>query len=508
MRLRITHSRFSILFCTLLYVACNAVNLERLTRWFQGPQGLNLTAFLAYFIAGLLLFTAVFALLAHRHTVKPLAISLIVVSAFAAYFVAKYDVAVDSSMLQNVVHTDAIEVRQLLSWRMLPIVALSIPAILLVLLTDIRFEGGIRYPMRSLGLAASATALAAIALYANFNAIQRAGNVSNKYIVWSLVPVNVLWSSLSLAAESARPLIVTRRNPDELHARVTRKGNLLVVLAIGESSRRASFSLYGYKRRETNPELREVPDLHLLDGVAARASTIRALPQILEKDGFKLPTVTMDAGIPAACLVNFTLYDNCDSVGEVAPTRCAHGGRCFDEDVLPLLRDHLRSTHPASELVVLHFGGGSHGPLYRDRHPPEYQRFQPVCRDADVATGCSREELFNSYDNTILYVDHVLGATVRLLKQSARPYVLIYVSDHGESLMENGVMFHGVPPGVPLPKEQREVPLIVESSEPLEIRSRPEYSQPDIFDSILDLLSIESPVLNARNGFIRLKSRT
>ena len=107
---------------------------------------------------------------------------------------------------------------------------------------------------------------------------------------------------------------------------------------------------------------------------------------------------------------------------------------------------------------MLHLGGGSHGPVYGDRHPPEFRRFEPTCDEADVANECTLEQLYNSYDNTILYADYVLGEIIRSLDRSRVPYVFIYVSDHGESLMEEGRLFHGMPPGVPFPRSRRKYP--------------------------------------------------
>ena len=74
----------------------------------------------AYLLAGLCLFILIFALLAHRLTIKPLAILLTILSATVTYFIAKYGVAIDSSMILNAVHTDSTEVGQLLSLQMLP----------------------------------------------------------------------------------------------------------------------------------------------------------------------------------------------------------------------------------------------------------------------------------------------------------------------------------------------------------------------------------------------------
>ncbi len=83
------------------------------------------------------------------------------------------------------------------------------------------------------------------------------------------------------------------------------------------------------------------------------------------------------------------------------------------------------------------------------------------------------------------------------------PYVFIYLSDHGESLMENGRLFHGMPPGMALPPEQARIPLIVKASMPIQIETRREYPQPQVFDSILGLLSIRAESLGPSSPFIR-----
>jgi len=503
-RFQLSHTRFSITFPALLFGTTNALNFDKLTRWFQLKDGVNYLALSAYLLAGLCLFIAFFSLLAHRRTIKPLAILLTMLSAAAAYFISKYDVAVDSSMVLNAIHTDASEVGQLLSLQMVPyVVLLMVVPVVLILWLEITFDSPGKYLLASLKLVVMALVIAAAALYANFNAIHRAGNISNKYILYSLVPVNLISSSLNVLTKSLKPYLVSRPVDREITGRVAAQGNLVVVLAIGETSRRRNFSLYGYERRNTNPVLQEAAGLHLLNGVAKRGSTLDALPEILEKDGIKLPTVVSRLGIATACYVNYTMYDNCGSVGETKARDCGHGGKCYDEDVIPLLERNLRTYVSGYRFVVLHLGGGSHGPVYADRHPPEFRRFEPMCTEADVVNRCTVDQLYNAYDNTILYADHVLGRIIQGLDRSRVPYVFIYVSDHGESLLEEGRLFHGMPPGVPLPAEQAQVPLIVKSSIPVSIVERAEYFQPDVFDTVLNLFSIQTTMFgDNRGGFI------
>jgi lipid A ethanolaminephosphotransferase len=503
LRFQLSHTKFSLVFSVLLYGICNALNIDKIARWFYQGGSCDYPSLIAYLVAGLCLSIVAFLLLAHRWTIKPLAILLVATSATATYFISKYDVAIDRSMLLNSIHTDVTEVGQLLSLRMIPyaLFLIALPVAILAFLR-ITFAPAGRYLLDSLKVISVALVVALVALYSNYNAIHRAGNVSNKYIVYSLVPINVLSATTSALSKTVKPFFERRRDV-EISGRVTAPGDLVVVLVVGESSRRKSFSLYGYDRRITNPFLQEADGLHLLKGIARRGSTLYALPEIFEKDGVALPMVVAKLGIPTACYVNYTLYDNCKYPGETRVDHCGHGGRCYDEDVIPLLEANLAAHRSGYRFVVLHLGGGSHGPTYSDRHPPEFQKFTPTCNDADVASQCSLEQLYNSYDNTILYVDYVLSEILLRLDGSGVPYVFLYLSDHGESLMEEGRMFHGMPPGMSLPKEQAEIPLIVKASVPISIVERAEYRQQEVFDTVLDLFSIQTELFDPERSFIK-----
>ena len=500
---KLSHTSYSIIFTTLLYVISNALNMDKIVKWFHLGNGIDYAALIAYLLFGLCVFIIFFMLLAHRWIIKPLSIILIISSAAATYFIAKYNVAIDRTMIMNLVYTDSSEVSSLLSVQMLPYVLfLMVLPIYLVLKVEITFERPAKYLFSSLKIILLSFVIGASAVYAEFDSIHRAANLSRKYIVHSLVPVNVIRSSISAISHTIEPYFKRHKKPVEFTARVTSPDDLVVVLAIGETSRQKSFSLYGYEKN-TNPALSKYKDLHLLNGIASIGTTLYALPEILEKNGVKLPAVTSKAGVDTACYVNYSLYDNCTVPGEVVAKDCGHNGSCYDEDVVPLLAKSLKSYQSGYKFVVLHMGGGSHGPTYSDRYPPEFQKFQPMCFEADVVNQCTPEQLYNSYDNTILYVDYVLDKVIRTLDKSGVPYVLIYLSDHGESLLEEGRVFHGMPPGIPLPPEQAQIPLIVKSSVPISIIKKAEYKQQDVFDTVLDLFSIDSNIDDKKDSFIK-----
>jgi len=504
-KFKVSHILFCILYSVLLYIVYNAINFEKTAKWFYLKNEFDYIGISAFYIAGLCISIAVFTLLAHRWTIKPLAIIIIILSGASAYFISKYNVAIDHHMIKNAINTDTTEVRGLLSVQMIPyFLFLMVLPIMAILFLQVTFVGSVKYLFQSVTIFALALIIAIGLLYAQFDPIHRAANMSKKYIFHQLIPLNHITSIFNIIQNYVKTYLPEKdKKHINVSAHTSTQDDLVVVLAVGESARQKNFSLYGYTRKNTNPILSKDKNLHMLNGVATFGSTLYALPEILVKQDVPLPTITNEAGINTACYVHFSLYDNCGTVEQTKVTNCGHDGRCYDEDVIPLLTDNLQSYTSGYRFIVLHLGGGSHGPNYQKRYPPEFQRFHPMCLDADVVNQCTVDELYNSYDNTILYTDYVLGKIINTLDNSGAPYVFIYISDHGESLMENDRVFHGMPPGIPLPPEQKHVPLIVKSSIPLLIIERQEYRQPDIFDTILDLLSVESNITDKEGSFLK-----
>lgn len=110
-------------------------------------------------------------------------------------------------------------------------------------------------------------------------------------------------------------------------------------------------------------------------------------------------------------------------------------------------------------LVVLH-PLGNHGPNYFERYPPAYQHFQPTCQSAEL-NHCSRDEIFNAYDNAMLYADALLARLIELLVSNTNhDTAMLYLSDHGESLGEYGLYLHGAPYAI-APQAQLRVPMVL-----------------------------------------------
>lgn len=504
---KLSHISFALIFTSIIFIINNALILDQTARWFSTGDDLDITGLIAFYLFGYGFFLAFFILLAHRWMVKVSASLYILFCTASTYFIDKYQITVDHSMVRNLLHTDPSEANSFLSLQMLPY-ALFLALIPLVLLfhTRISFHKPIRHLVHTTLIFVLALTLSISMLYLKYDTIHRAVNLSDKYILFKLVPVNVIHSIYSLTEKALKPYFKKDKQTVVIKGEVTKKNDIIVILAIGETSRQKSFSLYGYDQKNTNPLLSQYSDIYTLNGHARLGSTLLALPEILAKDDIKLATVTSSLGVNTSCYVHYSLYDNCEAVGEIKVSNCKHNGKCYDEDVLPLLKNNLDSYTSGQRLVILHLGGGSHGPRYNHRYPEEFQLFNPQCLDADVINQCSKEELYNSFDNTILYVDYVLDEIIKTLEASKLPYIFIYLSDHGESLLEEDRLFHGMPPGIALPPEQAEIPLLVKSSLPIFIMPRKQYNQPDVYDTVLDLLSIETRTLNKERVFIKQKT--
>lgn len=125
-----------------------------------------------------------------------------------------------------------------------------------------------------------------------------------------------------------------------------------------------------------------------------------------------------------------------------------------------------------SSFVTLHFVG-SHYPFHYDDTPDEFlpsmrqpaparqapsQTLQVYERTSET-TRQRLDEISNSYDNSIRHIDGLLRRIVETLTEAGllEDSIVIFTSDHGESLGEHATLFHGMT----LYEEQVHVPLLI-----------------------------------------------
>lgn len=123
--------------------------------------------------------------------------------------------------------------------------------------------------------------------------------------------------------------------------------------------------------------------------------------------------------------------------------------------------------------------------------------------DSNQLDDCTRLEIVNTYDNSILYTDHNLVEVIAALREREADLdsAMLYLSDHGESTGENGMFLHGAPLFM-APEEQTRVPLILWFSEGWSRRfgvdrdcvaalTDNNYSHDDLFHSVLGLIDVQ-----------------
>ena len=218
------------------------------------------------------------------------------------------------------------------------------------------------------------------------------------------------------------------------------------VMVLGESSARYHWQLFGYERA-TNPELSRLPGLVLIpDMLTLWPESVDAIPQMLTRKPTNDNTAfwpeasilraMQEAGYETYWISNQLPIGQFDSAVSIYASEAQHmqflnhaswnAPGSFDEDMLQPLRDVLRgSNHDL--FIVLHMMG-SHL-TYDLRYPASFNHFQSSDTDKK-----SIESLTDSYDNTILYTDHVLAQIVDILRNSGAVSALWFESDHGEML--------------------------------------------------------------------------
>lgn len=421
---------------------------------------LLLAGVLTSLFAGLLFFFA-----------RPLALrilltALLTPTAAIVYFMNHYGVVIDADMVANAVQTDVAETLDLVTPQLAAyLVVLGILPTLLIWRLPIAALRGLR-GLLAQGAGVAISLLLCVALvwggYQQIVSLFR-GNPELRLV---LTPVNYLKAATSYFKKKIRDdrdesLQVIGRDAHRQHPAAVRKPQVLV-LVVGETARADHFSIDGYAR-DTTPELARTANLIAFSDMhscgTATAVSVPCMFSNLGRSGYDdslahhregVLDVVQRAGVEVIWLDNNSGCKGvCDRVPHRSLDRLKLAGlctdlECFDEVLLRELSRQLASVS-RDTLIVLH-QKGSHGPAYYQRYPKAYARFTPACETSQLDR-CSQVEVVNAYDNTIAYTDHVLAEAIRLLEKNASKAssALLYVSDHGESLGENGLYLHGTP---------------------------------------------------------------
>lgn len=465
-----------------------------------------------------------FSLIILPYVAKPLLIILLALSSVANYAMFELGIFIDAEMFRNIVETNTREALDLVNLTSLLWFAITaIFPIILLLNTKIVY-----YPFKAELLKRVKYVLVSLLVFLCFAPISYKEYVSfgrnnreARKLINTFNYIYAVGKHYKRQAEASRHFIILDNKPTISATAAPKK---VLILVVGETARAKNFSLYGYER-ETNPLLSKQNVISFSDTSSCGTATATSLPcmfSILDRKNFDVDDAKymqnlMDliklSGYNAVWLEN---DDGCknvchrvtleDMVATQNPKHCEKDF-CRDEVLLDGLEERIAALK-GNTVIVLHTMG-SHGPTYYKRYTDEFKKFQPACDTSDMQK-CSREEIVNTYDNTILYTDFILSSAIDILKKFPQYETgLIYVSDHGESLGENNLYLHGLPYAI-APDEQTKVPFLVWFSPQLKaaakidetcLRKEAEqesYSHDNLFHSVLGLLDIQTKVYNPK----------
>jgi lipid A ethanolaminephosphotransferase len=430
-------------------------------------------------------------------------------SAAALYFIVAYGTILDSTMMGNVFNTDFSEAAGFTHPKLLLyIFFLGIIPALILKNTRITYTSRLKRLLFLLG----ALLIGCSWIYANAKSWlwidKNAKQFGGLILPWSYVINSARYFDQTAANRQEQRLLPAIQSTDEK--------SVVVVLVIGESARAESFSLYGYQRN-TNPRLSKAGVTVMPNTAACSTYTTRSVQCMLSHLGSETPagggyeplTSYLDRhGVEVIWRSNnfgeprmkVSSFQKADEIRKECQDNCPT--ETYDELLLYKLAERLQAAQGGKKILVVLHQAGSHGPQYFKKYPPEFETFKPICRTVDQQK-CSSEELVNAYDNTILYTDFLLDRVIGMLKTlDNTASVMIYMSDHGESLGENGLYLHGMPYSI-APAVQKNIPFLVWMSEkfaerrnlanPLAVQHQ-SYSQDYVFHSVMGAFGLVSDV--------------
>lgn len=465
---------------------------------------------------------------------KLIAMILIVIGGLASYMVTSLGVLITADQIQNIMQTNFAEARDTWSWSLLlwvlGMIILPLTAMLFLQIKSEPITGQILKKVVASGLALLLVAGTLFIFYVDFAPIFR----EHRDLKRMLSPQNMLAASVSYYKKKVPhqnlPLLGYGLDA-KIHDQNTENLPKLMVLVVGETARAESFALDGYARN-TNPKLAQQEIINFSQVSSCGTATAVSLPcmfsgmprvdydeqlashregllDIAKRAGYQVTWIDNNSGCKGTCdrVEQFKIPDTLQQ-------KWCKNDECLDGILVDSLKVYLEKI-PAQDtrprLVVLH-QIGSHGPAYYERVPTVFSQFKPTC-DTNAIQGCDHDQLINSYDNTVLYTDHILDALIETLKNTTQyRSAMWYLSDHGESTGEHGMYLHGAPYAI-APTQQTHIPMLMWFSKPWQKQAEQQIgcllqqqnkklSQDNLFPTMLSLLDVKTKVIDSSNNML------
>jgi heptose-I-phosphate ethanolaminephosphotransferase len=290
--------------------------------------------------------------------------------------------------------------------------------------------------------------------------------------------------------------------------------NEVLVVILGESTARGHMQLYGYNRK-TSPFLNALKDsLFIYNNVISTdVITTKSVPKILTSiDNTSINNVSTNiievfnkAGFKTYWLSNqrpIGYYDNQISkiasfsnylkfMNHVNETKTTS----YDEVLFPEFNKVL--SQKGNKVVFIRLIGTHFE--YDKRYPLEFNKF------STNFSSTKKERIINFYDNAVLYNDFVVSQFIRELQKHNKKSALLYMSDHGENVYDEGTNFFGRPEEN-LTKSMFEIPFLLWTSNSFEFPKDFDYEPNRMFmadhtyESIGHIFGVMHKSMNTKNS--------
>jgi len=245
-----------------------------------------------------------------------------------------------------------------------------------------------------------------------------------------------------------------------------------VVFIIGETTRWDHMGILGYDR-DTTPKLAQEKNLVAYRGYSCDTATKLSLrcmfvreggaddnPQrtlkeqnvfsVLHQLGFSADLYAMQSEM---WFYSNTMAKNIAYREQIGAEPRNRGKSVDDMLLIDEMKGSLSNNQDGKHMIILHTKGSHFN--YTQRYPRSFAKWTPECVGVDK--DCTKEQLINSYDNSVMYVDHFIESVIDQVRD--KKAIVFYAADHGESINDFEHL-HGTPRKM-APPEQFRVPMMV-----------------------------------------------
>ncbi len=345
------------------------------------------------------------------------------------------------------------------------------------------------------------------------------GVVANSYLPSNWVSALGLyaWAQIDESSDSKSLLDPARKFTYDAP-----KGGLddtYVVFIIGETTRSDHMGILGYDR-DTTPKLSQEKNLVAFRGYSCDTATKLSLrcmfvreggtknnPQrtlleqnvfsVLRQLGFSSDLYAMQSEM---WFYSNTMAENIAYREQIGAEPRNRGKPVDDMLLIDEMKNSLNGNPDGKHMVILHTKGSHFS--YIQRYTRDYAKWTPECQGQD--SRCNKEELINSFDNSVLYVDTFIDDVINEVRN--KKAIVFYAADHGESISDNKRL-HGTP-RMMAPPEQFRVPMMVWMSDKYlenpdnarsfawlkqQAKNKQAHRHVELYDTIMGCLGYTSP---------------